>query len=458
MTSLDSLLSSVFLFVSFILVCIYPTGNHVELGAHFTFMINGFFWFVLLVWEGRKRKYSLLFMHLLFCYLFFFIAAFVQYKSNIYPWGRFFDDEIIFYTNVLLFVWTFFFYLGGLSCESQKKVKWVSWLEKEVFFDDRKACFCLLISIMIIVYRLSNIGFLALFTRSESASSGVVTGMLNQPLYLLFSYLSLYTVFFTLLYCLLGYRHEKNIKTKLMLFVASFLLFVGYPPTGIARFLVAAIYGGILFTVSVLFRKYFKVLFSLSFLFIFPSLEVFRNGKIGDVLSSAGGELQDLLTWDYLNIFYQGHYDAYTVFCDVVRYVSIEGITWCRQLVGVVLFFVPRFLWKEKPTGTGDFVSHYMNYSFNNISCPLPAEVYINFGEFGFIVMAFLLGYLLSYLDKVFWTVNKQNITNASFNSLYFSLMFFMFFISRGDLMSSVAFVLAFIFVWRLLYVGRTAC
>jgi hypothetical protein len=61
-----------------------------------------------------------------------------------------------------------------------------------------------------------------------------------------------------------------------------------------------------------------------------------------------------------------------------IKYSEIESITYGRQLVGALLFFVPSSLWPNKPIGSGTLVAENMlmtRYSFwyTNISMPSPS-------------------------------------------------------------------------------------
>ena len=454
MFSLDNLLTSLILLMSFVVVLFYPAENHIEFSTSITFVINAFIWLALLVYEGNKRRFSLVYMHLLFCYVFFYVVAFIQYKSDRYPWGRFFENDVIFCTNIILLIWTLFFCLGyGYQCmfgrlKEQRNIG-------EYNFNKKKATVCLIISLALIAFRFYDLGFLAVFTRSESNSVGVITGGLAGPIYTLFSFMSIYTVFFTMLYCWFGYRNGDKFA-KRMFIIAILTLLIGYPPTGIPRFLVAVIYGGFFLIISHSFKKCFKLIFTSLFLFVFPLLDVFRNGTVDDAIMEMGNVLRNLFSWNYFDIFYLGHYDAYTILCDIYNYVSIEGITWGRQLLGVVLFFVPRALWGDKPTGTGNFIANQLNYPFDNVSCALPGEVYINFGIIGIVFVAYFVGYLLSYIDNFFWNFYTKDKIHTGVGVIYPCLIFFVFFVSRGDLMSSVAFIVSFVVAYKMIYIGRS--
>jgi hypothetical protein len=106
-----------------------------------------------------------------------------------------------------------------------------------------------------------------------------------------------------------------------------------------------------------------------AFLFLFPILDAFRT--------VAG-------TADRPGFFdeYAGNadYDAFWQVANTLSYISVEGITWGRQALGVLFFWVPRSVWPDKPVDTGILLANFKGYSFTNLSAPLWAEIAINLG------------------------------------------------------------------------------
>ena len=70
------------------------------------------------------------------------------------------------------------------------------------------------------------------------------------------------------------------------------------------------------------------------------------------------------------------------------------------QLIASLLFWVPRSMWLDKPTGSGDMMSYeflirFHEVYYGNISFPIQAEAYLNFSIFGLLVGAVLLSFCL---------------------------------------------------------------
>ena len=85
--------------------------------------------------------------------------------------------------------------------------------------------------------------------------------------------------------------------------------------------------------------------------------------------------------------YFSTNYDAWANIYTTVEMVGRQGIHWGQQLLGGILFFVPSALWHAKPLATGIAIGNYLiaNYSmwFTNLSAPLVAEGYIDFGAIG---------------------------------------------------------------------------
>lgn len=151
-------------------------------------------------------------------------------------------------------------------------------------------------------------------------------------------------------------------------------------------------------------------------------------------------------------------YDAWSSLCRVMQYTAERGSTGGRQLVGVALFFVPRAVWPSKPIGSGAFLFNELNLGFNNVACTYLAEGYINFGIVGSILFAAVMAVLVGRYDSWYWRRGGR-VRFTLPRLFYFVTIGMLFFILRGDLMSSVAYTAGFgalfvfwqaIFFWRL--------
>ena len=219
----------------------------------------------------------------------------------------------------------------------------------------------------------------------------------------------------------------KRFRFRVYLVLSIVLAILLVAPTSVPRFQAAALYIPlILMFTSIWNRHYSMQLSTLAGLFlVMPFLDKFRYFN------------PETFDWsidlDFLN---HGHFDAYQNF---VRVIEIDFVTYGQQLVGALRFFIPRGIWEEKPVGSGATLSYEAGYDFSNISMPFMAEGYVNFGIFGVILFMFSLGVVISNIDRISWKLKKNQINHFILYYYYF-LFGMIFFVMRGDLMSSFAY------------------
>ena len=175
----------------------------------------------------------------------------------------------------------------------------------------------------------------------------------------------------------------------------------------------------------------FSLFFIGGLLIVFPFLNQFRH-------FSAGTSLKFGLNFD---MFAEGHFDSYQNFALII-FENI--ISWGRQLLGVLLFWVPRTIWPSKPIGSGHYIAEELSMSFHNISANFFAEGYINFGFLGIILFVVFLAWFTARMDNIYWEVVHEKQNNF-FRVIYYLMLGMLFFIMRGDLLSSFAFTVGII-------------
>ncbi len=239
--------------------------------------------------------------------------------------------------------------------------------------------------------------------------------------------------------CFLYYAVSKE-KNKVIFTILGLLALMTCFPSAVPRFAAAAMYIPVILILFSFVRK--KNVFSLIFvgglLFLFPFLNIFRN--FGDVNNEE-------FKLDF-KMFTEAHFDSYQNFALLV---SNEIITYGGQLLGVFLFWVPRSIWPEKPLGTGAFNAEKLNFFFSNVAANYFAEGYVNFGYLGIILFLLFLAYQTALVDKIYWE-SERKVSGDFFSVLYTISLGFLFFILRGDMLSSVAYMFGFLFAAVFVY------
>lgn len=99
----------------------------------------------------------------------------------------------------------------------------------------------------------------------------------------------------------------------------------------------------------------------------------------------------------------KGDYDSFPQIRAAAEYVGANGHTGGRQLEGMLLFWVPRHDWPDKPMDTGIVLAGFEGDSVNsNLSAPLWAESYLDFGLPGVLVTFLALGVASRRADDAF--------------------------------------------------------
>ena len=168
---------------------------------------------------------------------------------------------------------------------------------------------------------------------------------------------------------------------------------------------------------------------------VFPAISVFTHNKAQGVLDVPLAEMGERIEEYYFSINYDAWANVYTS----VEVVAKHGCQWGYQALGSLLFFVPSSIWTTKPLSTGIFIGQYLinHYGmwFTNLSAPLVAEGYLDFGWGGVIVYAGLLALAVNYLNRLALRGDRWvNMPLAVYGSM------FLVFLLRGSLMVAMGF------------------
>ncbi|MEU8570668.1 hypothetical protein AB0C51_20365 [Streptomyces pathocidini] len=127
-------------------------------------------------------------------------------------------------------------------------------------------------------------------------------------------------------------------------------------------------------------------------LLVFPYMDRFRYDEGGYRPVESASIVEPLAVKDY---------DQMVMFANTITHASTTtGHSYGRQVSGALLFFVPRSVWHGKPQDTGIRVGTWMGTNNANLSSPLWAELWLDFGPFGMAAGFLALGYASARGDR----------------------------------------------------------
>ncbi|MFD5427617.1 hypothetical protein [Streptomyces sp. NPDC127084] len=166
-------------------------------------------------------------------------------------------------------------------------------------------------------------------------------------------------------------------------------------PISNPRFWFLTVLFSLLFTVFPVSAAFYRIALSLGVivaLIVFPFSDRFRYDDDNYRPLETTSPLEPLTIKDY---------DQVGMFANTVTYErSGRGHTYGRQLAGSVLFAVPRSIWADKPMDTGVMVGEWMGAVNTNLSSPVWAELWIDFGPVGMSAGFVGLGYAAARVDR----------------------------------------------------------
>lgn len=416
-----------------------PSGNDFSENVFLSSMFIQIF-SIFNIFSDKTRPYTLKKIFFLFALFFLGIAPILQFYDNTSFFGaRPIKEKEFFLLNILIIaililyslLYNFFkkFRIKNKTIEFTRKLQ----VKTNSNLSPIHSFLLILLSLLsfFLVFEANNFNILSMLIRDgelkeisqQSFTRGIIIFRFFQPIAMM---------------CFL-YALSKKTKKYFVLFILGFLALITCSPTGMPRFAAAAMYIPLLLLNIPFLRKQniFSLVFILGLIIVFPFLNNFRN------LNSLDFSLR--LEFD---MFTSANFDNYYNFA-LVLFSDLK--TYGRQLLGVILFWLPRTIWTNKPIGSGAYLAEELGFNFNNISCNFFAEGFINFGLTGILIFVIFIAYITSRIDKIYWEIVSNDETNF-LKVLYFILLGMLFFMLRGDLLSSFAFTVGFILAFLLVY------
>lgn len=410
------------LYISFFLVYVNLRGKYDQYVFISNFILLLFISFFMVF--GDKYNYSLNKLFYLYNYFFLGIAPILQYSYNINFWTNknILEKEYFKLNTILIFTLIFYQILYHIFSKIRYN-KLENYFLKKFSLENKKIRMLLLVTLPLLVlcltvYRL-NFNFKLLFFKTTLINDNLYEySQINNLIY------SNFIVIIPFL-CLIIFKVLKIKNKAIEIYLVTIFLLINFP-TSLSRYAIARVYIPLILFYIKSLRKYFVLNFIIIFglLYLFPFFNQFRYFESFEAIK---------FNFDF-SMFLEGHFDSYQNF---LRVISENIITNGKQLLGVVLFFIPRSIWKEKSIGSGALLAEKANFYFSNIAMNYFGEGYINFGYFGIILFIIFIAYINSRFDKLYWHCKKNNY----FIIFYLLLLSMEIFILRGDLMSSFAYL-----------------
>lgn len=132
-----------------------------------------------------------------------------------------------------------------------------------------------------------------------------------------------------------------------------------------------------------------------------------------------------------------GDFDGFQSTLNVIQYTMGNFFTLGKQLLGAVLVFVPRSIWSGKPYPTGQVAAEFVGYDFTNISSPIVAELYMDFGFIGVTLLSMMLGVVVRKIDS--FSIAAKQFNNHKIIILSAIIFSFFLILLRGPLIAVIA-------------------
>jgi len=400
-----------------------------------TFIVNGIIILIELS-KSSELGYSLKEIFCLFMFIFMFISPLVQYLYSKFPWWNtdLITSEIVAYANFMIMIFMLLYlctYKLTMDILKYKRIKYKSSINIK-----RSMNLFFIATVLCSSFIILKTGFSNLFSRAtniprvESSTFSLIVSNTFRAVPVLYVALNLLYI-----------KKNNIIYKKTQFIIGALLMILVNFPTATARFWMASVYLGLLLIIKRKFKNphLFKTIIIIGILIIFPAINIFRYNNFLDAIK------QGLYIPNPSDAFLVGDFDSYSMLARTISYVDTYGISWGHQLLGNILFFIPRKIWPTKPIGSGAMIATQMGWSFTNVSCPFIGEGYINFGIIGVVLFAIILGRLTALFDKNYneYCFTKEKITYIEL--VYPFSIGFLFFILRGDLLSSLSYFIGFI-------------
>lgn len=422
--------------------------------VYISFFISNLFLLLVVIYHlFYERDYSpFISSYIVFYLLFFLLAPISQINSFSGVEGSrlvnffIYKENLVVYANTLIIIFNIIFICFYI--ELKKKIL----KTKNIFLKETsKKYLPVILSILLII---SLLGFLSSysFIKDEFFNPNWLKSQETSKAKVLINKKFIFMIPFTgLVLCIKYIKSQKKQLVNYIIILAFFviffmLLFWFKNPLTEKRNALGPLY------ICLIFLFFPKLLNSnvktLSFLFfsmiiVFPLTAIITHSDatLAEIYNNPLILINQMKGGGIIKAFNTLNYDAFFNFTASIDYVDKNGFSFGYQLLGGLLFFVPRSFWTSKPVSSGELVGDYLvndfGFNFTNLSNPYVSEGFLNFGLIGVIIYPIILAYVLIIMLQ--WIKSKNHLKRIM--SFYFA-MHLLFFL-RGDFTNGFSYYIA---------------
>ena len=398
--------------------------------------------------RGEKRILSMTFW--IYVYIFLGLVPTLQLTARQFSWEEHYMTGPIMLAFLAIFVGLFSYEIGK-SLASSKFVDSFTFIRKSNaprIIDSTRTLFFSIVAVVITTLLIIQLGglvtillprhqrFIALmdFAQGDSqAKFQMVSALFRVPVFV--GLLFLWSLWQSNKRKGFHYPHFNTLSKALFLILIVFNLLVNNPVNS-ARYWIGTIVFSFVF-VSLRWHRQrsfglWATLIILSFIFVFPFADLFRN--------TVSPGIRSLISSKTISeqLVKKGDYDSFQQIVNTVEYVEKHGKTRGQQIIGTLFFWIPRSMWIDKPIASGQLVAEDRGYEYTNLSLPLWAEAYLDGGLLGIFIVFSVYGFFTYRFEK--WYLQCPQFDVRLLNVLIPVFAGYQIFILRGSLMSAFAY------------------
>lgn len=385
-----------------------------------------------LIGTGRPRLFE--FAWWLYVYVFMGLAPTVQIRSGLFPGttpGT--DPDLDSATAWVVAIGIVAFELGAWFARLRNRNRPSQHERRFIAVSGRKGVLVTIIGIALSVYLISRIGLGNLFLSRSSSAAARTEAFTSGSVLTIVNSLAIWGTLIGIHTLTWARRARKALGLRphhgVLILVALLVLLIFKNPISSARYTFGVIAVSLIVLLGA-FATAPRVRASMAGIMvalfgIFPIADAFRRDT---VTISRGGFFDEYgATADY---------DSFAQISNTIAYVNEHGVAVGQQLLGVVLFWVPREVWPGKAIDTGALLANYRGYRFTNLSAPTWAELYINGGMILLVIGMILIGFGFIQLDRQLESVFRAGGLWAIAGAI---LPFYMLLVLRGSLLQAAS-------------------